>query len=852
MRPYASVPALMTTLRCPNCLSEPPTSRDRICVHCPDFAYLEPDALKAARRDPFLGKVLDGRFAITGRVAAGGSGAIYRGYQLPVDRQVAIKLVRPELLGNVADVPVLFDRFRREARIVSRLNHPHIVTLHDFGETEDGDLYIAMELIEGETLESRLLRGGLGVDEALSITLQVVSALEEAHGAGVVHRDLKPGNIMLTSAGADDSFVKVVDFGIARVVDGDTRDGAVTLTGTLSGTPFYMSPEQVQGSSVDHRADLYALGLILYEMIGERRAFTGQSAVTVVMKQLKEYPPPLSELVSAERLLPGLQEVVDRAIRKDPGDRFATARLMSHALQAIRRRGQFGALWAGAGDDRGQVFEIMRQHKPRFLQLISAQIRDSVPGYARQDSEALGERLSFFFDWSISDDPDERKLHRFLDLAWFSRGLGIRLADVLGALACTFPVLRTLAGELPEDERGVLEKHWGIIERHFWLLAGAIGARWEEKATATTWVDPNPIVPRETTLPLHRLNADEPPEPEAEPKDEAGEFFENVMSSMSSGLLVVDRETRVIRSVNPALCRLLEMEADELRGHHVADALRRIRGSNLAGFIRQIEERGEVVPTKLQIRSARGRARWVTVRGGYYRDAKGRPKGVIGIVDDVTDMELVVDSFRRYVGPEVVEDLLMTGRPVTLNAHRMPVTILFVGLMGPEGPHSEPELDLDGRAESTVRTLNRYYGGVVDAVAAERGIVDSMVKDTVMGIFGAPFPHEDDPWRATRAARAIVDAVGALNQERLRDGQPALRVGLGIATGSAIVGNIGSSERVNYTAVGDVVYRADRLRNRAAPGQIILDGATRDGLGTAVPTEAVIGADEDAWRVRGD
>ena len=249
-----------------------------------------------------------GPYEILSPIGAGGMGDVYRARDSRLDRGVAIKIVRGEFS----------ERFEREAKAISALNHPHICTLHDVG-SEQGVLYLVMELVEGETLSERLHKGPLPAQQAVRIAAEIAAALEEAHRKGIAHRDLKPGNVMLTKSG-----VKLLDFGLAKIaaapaaVDGATVSMASPLTGrhTILGTPQYMAPEQIEGREIDTRADIFSFGCVLYEMLTGQRAFDGKSATSVMAAILERDPPPL--MPAATRF----DWVIRRCLEKDPDARF--------------------------------------------------------------------------------------------------------------------------------------------------------------------------------------------------------------------------------------------------------------------------------------------------------------------------------------------------------------------------------------------------------------------------------------------------------------------------------------------------------------------------------------------------
>jgi tetratricopeptide (TPR) repeat protein len=259
-----------------------------------------------------------GRYRIVRRIGAGGMGRIYLAHDPGLDRPVALKLL-PRFLG--AD-PAANRRFVEEARAASRLDHPHIGTVYEIGETADGRLFIAMAYYEGGTLRDRLAGGPLPVSEAVAIAAQVADGLAAAHAAGIVHRDVKPENLVFD--GRDR--VRIVDFGVAKVAS-----AAMTRTGATLGTAAYMSPEQTRGGAVDARSDLWSLGVVLYEMLAGRRPFAGENTEAVIFGIRNDDAPPLGEL--RPEVPQALAEVVERCLQKDPASRFADAAELGAALR---------------------------------------------------------------------------------------------------------------------------------------------------------------------------------------------------------------------------------------------------------------------------------------------------------------------------------------------------------------------------------------------------------------------------------------------------------------------------------------------------------------------------------------
>ena len=276
-----------------------------------------------------------GHYTISAQIGAGGMGEVYRAKDERLDREVAIKV----LPQGLRDSPELSARFSREARTLSQLNHPHICTLYDIGEADGAD-YLVMELLAGETLADRLARGALPVGDLMVQAGQIIAALAAAHSAGLVHRDLKPGNLMLTAAG-----IKLLDFGLARPtlarpetsVPGDSTTVAAPLTtaGALIGTFAYMAPEQLEGREADERSDIFALGCVLHEMATGCRPFPGDDLSTRLGSLLRERPAPVSQL---NGVVPcGLDRIVTRCLEKNPEDRYAGVEDIADELAALQR-----------------------------------------------------------------------------------------------------------------------------------------------------------------------------------------------------------------------------------------------------------------------------------------------------------------------------------------------------------------------------------------------------------------------------------------------------------------------------------------------------------------------------------
>jgi serine/threonine-protein kinase len=269
-----------------------------------------------------IGSTLAGKYKIIKKLGEGGMGSVYQALQQPIERMVAVKV----LLGKLAQDEVAVKRFEQEARAVSRMQHPNTVTIFDYGKTEDDRLYIVMEYLRGRTLSEALRQtqgAGLDAKRAIHVTRQVAASLHDAHAAGIIHRDLKPDNIFLTEMGGTKDFVKVLDFGVAKMAD-DGNAGTLTQTGMIFGTPKYMSPEQAEGKPIDFRADIYAIGVVLYEMLVGRPPFLADTPVALLLKHISEAPAPFRRLRPDLQVVPELEAVTMRALEKSPDRRYLT------------------------------------------------------------------------------------------------------------------------------------------------------------------------------------------------------------------------------------------------------------------------------------------------------------------------------------------------------------------------------------------------------------------------------------------------------------------------------------------------------------------------------------------------
>jgi len=278
-------------------------------------------------QDPMLGRVVAGRYRLEARAGEGGMGVVYRARHVLIDRVVALKLIRPDLRGETH----LRAWMLREARAANRVDHAHIIDIHDIGETEEGELYLVMEYLVGTSLSSELAKGPTALSRAVDILEQMCAALARAHDLGVVHRDLKSDNILLSTRGGRKDFVKILDFGLAHLA----MDPRLAPKGAVFGTPEYMSPEQARGEEAGPPSDLYALGVLFYEMLTGQLPFRSNDRDTLLEMQ-RTAPPPKPSAIKPD-VLPQAEAIVLKLLEKERRKRYQDAHHLHEELKALQR-----------------------------------------------------------------------------------------------------------------------------------------------------------------------------------------------------------------------------------------------------------------------------------------------------------------------------------------------------------------------------------------------------------------------------------------------------------------------------------------------------------------------------------
>ena len=821
-------------------------------------------------------------YRLAEKIGEGGMGVVYKAWDTRLEREVALKLLSPDILRHDQSRA----RLLREARIASSLNHPYIATIYGLEKVDDRDI-IAMEYVRGQTLKERLKDGPMELREALDLALSISDALGEAHADGVVHRDVKPDNIILTPRG----YPKVMDFGLAKIVQGymsscsqSSADTQLTAEGSAMGTVAYMSPEAATGKEVDPRSDVFSFGLLLYEMLTQKPAFSGDSDVDILYEILHRAPRPISELnpeVPAD-----VQAIVDRCTAKEPDERFPSGREVYDALKLacvnldVQRSRTLHTLLS-ISREMTSILDL-EPLLDRVGTIIKSLIDHDMLGIFRAD--VARNRLTWLGGTGYEPDKARQRAYR-ADQGLCGRAIQsrepVRIGDVRKDPDYYPPNGEPYASNLTvplihkDEVIGVINMeshrpHAFTIE-HLTImttLGGPIAAAivnaelFAEHRQHALAVEMLHEIGNEITsiLDLDSL------------LDRAGELTRKVIDYDLFSILVLDEggenfHWKTAIGYDPEFIRTIQVKkgdgiisrAVDARAPVIVDDVTRdpayIQARTLDGRQPRSElavpliaqERVLGVLTLESIVPGRFRkedADLMTILATQVAVAMENARLVQQTRDKVKLKEAEAERIRRrfesYVTPHIAEQVFRDPNGRTLAGERRSVTVLVADIRG-FTPVSEivPEAD-------AVRFLQEFFSVMSHVVFKYEGTVDKFIGDAVMAFYGAPVPHDprygpSDPQRAIFAALDMRDAFLRLREKwwKKHDRFGALELCIGVNTGRCLLGNMGSDKRVEYTAVGHAVNEAFRLCRDAAPGEIRIGERTHKDVHEDVKVEPV-------------
>ena len=469
------------------------------------------------------------------------------------------------------------------------------------------------------------------------------------------------------------------------------------------------------------------------------------------------------------------------------------------------------------------LIQLLRAHQTTYVDRLVIRLAASVPGYARLEGPELRESVAGFTNdliHAVETGDAGRLTQRLIENSQARVSQGFSLAEYMRALFLAPPVCRELLREIGPKNDPTAAKAFGQLEEKLHEITALAADIYTETAARQL---------RAKNQELNRLNqALEAREKALQAEGvkvsralaSANEFNSRVIQSLSSGVLVVDHETRKITLYSNRMEGILEVPAEEALGKEGPDAFAKVKGIDHALIVTTVQATGRFPLTKLLITSAQGRKRTVFVRAQRMYGPDGEVEGTVFVVDDVTERELLIDSFSRYVSRDLVTRLLSRSEPLGLEGEKRTCTVLFADIRGFTGiaEHLPPE--------ALHRLLNDYLHVMVESIVEHGGFIDKFVGDKVMALFTGPRNDAECAFAAIEAARAILVRIAAQNASRLAAGEKAIEVGIGINTGAVVVGNVGDEARMDFTAIGDAVNVADRLQSLAKGSEILVGGMT--------------------------
>ena len=818
---------------------------------CPEHALplSAPLPLADLDRGDLTGTVLERRYQLGGVLGRGGMGTVYLAENLRTKLRCAVKVLRPELSMDIKMRRRLF----REIQASSQIRHPNVIEILDFGEDTTAGAFMVMEYLGGRSLESVMEEHGvLELPFAMETALQLCSALSAIHARGLVHCDLKPRNIHLLPSGQ----LKLLDFGLVKPFAEETVEEYQKITTGLwaFGTPCYMSPEQVQALPLDQASDIYSLGVVLYEMLLGHPPFEGRNYRDVLRAHVKQTVP-MADADGRKVHLPSTLEVLLLCmLAKEPGDRPSavveisdTLRLAAEDLKLDLGRVELGVVAAARAplleptrqtgltmpeqyrsDDVAALVALARERRDQVVRHLATSLQQAIPHYQALDEAALSAGMSAYLDAVLAQlQPDPpRGLPDVIEREIASRSADrFSASELFGAFWIGFRACRPLLHEVTGEDLGRYRKLAEFVDHR----ALRFFLRMSEHYVATTSLNlarRGELLARQNEELLDlRAQLDTQLRRTHEELVRAERVKARVSDSISSGLVLVQLADQRVQLFNKAAERVSGLRAEAVLGRPIRDIFHLVEGMPFEEFVEQIRLHRQVGLRKLKLRFPNGLERTVYMRGEPFFDGDREQTGVLFVVEDVTEREMIIESFSRYVSREVAQNILRRGKALEPAGKPRRAVLLSVGIRGFSA------LIRGLEAEAVVELMDQYVRTVGNSVFTHGGVIDSVVSGRMMVYFAS---RRQDCITPVRAAIELCRRLGRL---RAGDQQQALQTGIGLHMGEVLVINVGGRRRMVHTVLGEPTEVATALERAARPGEILLSPEVARGLARRIAVE---------------